>query len=341
VSIPPEPPGIRLPSPAAARELSASLGGSLDEGAEPARIDWVVAASVAVAARDADATSWLVPVFTRKHLAARESGALLLIPPDIAPLVDPGRRWVHEHASWTLARVLELALPAALPGYPGGAAKSGEIAASAQVSGGAQIEPGATILSDGEVGPGVVLMAGARIGARTVLEPNVVVFGNVDIGEDCRIGAGSVIGRPGFGWVRGPGGDVRRMPQLAGVIIEDGVEIGALCTVDAGTLAPTRICSGVRLDAHVHVGHNVVLGERVYVAAQSGFAGSSRVEPDVLVGGQAGIADHVVIGRRARIAAKAGVIGDVPEGRTVAGYPAIERMRWLRALAKLLRSPHR
>ena len=34
---------------------------------------------------------------------------------------------------------------------------------------------------------------------------------------------------------------------------------------------------------------------------------------------------------------KSGVIGDVPEGATVAGYPAVPRMRWLRALAKLYR----
>ena len=55
------------------------------------------------------------------------------------------------------------------------------------------------------------------------------------------------------------------------------------------------------------------------------------------VGDQVGVADHVVVGDGARLAAKSGVIGDVPPGRTFAGYPAIERARWLRALAAMLK----
>ena len=60
------------------------------------------------------------------------------------------------------------------------------------------------------------------------------------------------------------------------------------CTVDAGTLAPTVIGSGSKLDAHVHVGHNVEIGEGAFVAAQVGFAGSSVIGRGVQVGGQAG-----------------------------------------------------
>jgi UDP-3-O-[3-hydroxymyristoyl] glucosamine N-acyltransferase len=93
----------------------------------------------------------------------------------------------------------------------------------------------------------------------------------------------------------------------------------------------------VKLDAHVHVGHNVEIGEGTIVAAQSGFAGSVRIGRGVLIGGQVGVADHCSIGDRARVAAKSGVIGDVPPGATVAGYPAVPRARWLRALARLYR----
>jgi UDP-3-O-[3-hydroxymyristoyl] glucosamine N-acyltransferase len=56
-----------------------------------------------------------------------------------------------------------------------------------------------------------------------------------------------------------------------------------------------------------------------------------------LVGGQVGVADHAVVGDCARLAGRAGVIGDVPAGQTFAGYPAVERMRWLRAIANLMR----
>jgi len=173
--------------------------------------------------------------------------------------------------------------------------------------------------------------AGSRLSAHVSLAPGVVV------GERVTIGPASVIGSPGFGWALGPGGERIHVPQLGGVVIEDDVWIGALVTVDAGTLGPTIVRRGVKLDAHVHVGHNCEIGEGTVVAAQSGFAGSVKVGRRVLIGGQVGIADHVVVGDDARIAAKSGVIGDVPAGAVFAGYPAVPRWKWLRGLAALYR----
>jgi UDP-3-O-[3-hydroxymyristoyl] glucosamine N-acyltransferase len=158
----------------------------------------------------------------------------------------------------------------------------------------------------------------------------------VRIGARVVVGAGAVIGRPGFGWATGPRGEVTRIPQLGGVWIEDDVEIGPLVTIDAGTLAPTVVGRGAKLDAHVHVGHNVAVGPGALVAAQSGFAGSVRIGARVRVGGQAGVADHARVGEGAQIAAKAGVIGDIPAGAIVAGYPAVNRARWLRGVARML-----
>ncbi len=180
-------------------------------------------------------------------------------------------------------------------------------------------------------------MLAAEVGEGCHIAPSAVLGPRVVLGARVTIGAGAVIGHPGFGWASRSGRAPRAVPQLAGVIIEDDVAIGPLCTIDAGTLSPTRIRRGAKLDAHVHVGHNGDVGEGTIIAAQSGFAGSVTIGREVLIGGQVGVADHVTIGDRARIAAKSGVIGDVPAGATVAGYPAVPRVRWLRALAKLHR----
>lgn len=176
-----------------------------------------------------------------------------------------------------------------------------------------------------------VIDPSATVHPTAILGPRVVVQARVTIGPY------AVVGGPGFGWVVGPRGAERPVPQLGGVVLEDDVQVGAHCTIDAGTLAPTRIGRGTKLDAHVHVGHNVTIGPGCIVAAQVGFAGSVTVGAGVLVGGQAGLADHVVVGDGARIAAKAGVIGDVPAGTVVAGYPAIARARWLRGLAEVFK----
>lgn len=173
--------------------------------------------------------------------------------------------------------------------------------------------------SDCRIGPGVHLAPRVRIGSRVT------------------IGAGSVIGAPGFGFVTGPDGRTREVPQLGGVVIEDDVVIGPLSTIASGTIGPTTLSRGVKLDAQVHIAHNCEIGEGTIIAAQSGLAGSVVIGRGVLVGGQVGIADHLHVGDGARIAAKSGVIGDIAPGATYAGYPAVERRRWLRGLAELYR----
>ncbi len=120
--------------------------------------------------------------------------------------------------------------------------------AAAFVDEAAALDPTATVLR------GAVVHAGARIGAHTVIGEGAVVYGRTRIDERVTVGPLAVIGRPGFGWAAGPDGAIIRVPQLGGVIIEADVEVGALATIDAGTLSPTILRRGVKLDAHVHVG---------------------------------------------------------------------------------------
>lgn len=169
------------------------------------------------------------------------------------------------------------------------------------------------------------------------IHPTAIVHPRVRLGARVRIGAYAVIGAPGFGFVAGERG-LEHVPQLGGVIVGDDVWIASHVTIDAGTLGPTRVGAGTKIDAHVHVGHNVRIGRSCVLCAQVGLAGSVELGEGVVLGGQVGVADHVRIGALAKVAAKSGVTAHVPDGAVVAGYPAVPRVTWLRGLAASYRS---
>ncbi|MFO0661740.1 MAG: UDP-3-O-(3-hydroxymyristoyl)glucosamine N-acyltransferase [Polyangiaceae bacterium] len=301
------------------RELARSWGGVLDDPTDGLSIEGVLVDRVVPpehASRERD----LVPVLRARAVdAAQRCAGWLLCEEAIAARIPSGRRWVHPNATLAMARVLTLA----------------NLIAAADERERAVIDPTARLHPSVKVGAFAVIRADVEIGADSVIAAHAVIEPRTRIGSRVTIGSHAVIGRPGFGWVQDRHGVVR-VPQLGGVEIEDDVDIGPFCTVDSGTLSPTRLKRAVKLDAHVHVGHNVEIGAGTIVAAQSGFAGSSKIGSGVMIGGQAGFADHVHVGDGARVAAKSGVIGDIEAATTVAGYPAIPRFEWLRAWAKLI-----
>ncbi|MCH7796004.1 MAG: UDP-3-O-(3-hydroxymyristoyl)glucosamine N-acyltransferase, partial [Proteobacteria bacterium] len=95
----------------------------------------------------------------------------------------------------------------------------------------------------------------------------------------------------------------------------------------------TFIGAGSKIDNLVQIGHNVRLGRGCVLVAQSGVAGSTKLEDHVLVGAQAGVAGHLTIGKGAQLAAKCGVMRDVPPGQAVAGIPGMPIKEFFRLCA--------
>src|SRR5204862_4302663 len=84
--------------------------------------------------------------------------------------------------------------------------------------------------------------------------------------------------------------------------------IGANSCIDRGALGVTRIGRGTKLDNMVQIAHNVDVGERVVIAAQTGISGSTVIEDDAVIGGQVGMGDHARVQSGAIIGSQAGIL---------------------------------
>jgi UDP-3-O-[3-hydroxymyristoyl] glucosamine N-acyltransferase len=176
------------------------------------------------------------------------------------------------------------------------------------VGAGASVGDGASIGEGTQVHSNCVIGRGVTVGRDCVLRPNVVLYDGVTLGDRVVLHAGVVVGADGFGYVRDAAGVYHKFPQVGTVVIEDDVEVGANSCIDRGALGTTRVGKGSKIDNLVQVGHNVEIGERVVIAAQTGISGSTVIESDAVIGGQVGFGDHARVLSGAIIGSQAGVL---------------------------------
>ncbi|MDQ1590532.1 MAG: UDP-3-O-[3-hydroxymyristoyl] glucosamine N-acyltransferase [Pyrinomonadaceae bacterium] len=282
------------------------------EGAEAGAISFVEEGKFLEGARASRASCLLVPEGTGESMVAAGEFA--------ATLIEVAR---PKLAFALIAEVLHAPLRRAGAIHP-----TAVVAESARVEEDVFIGAGVCVGERVRIGRGTQVLAGAvvedgvEVGAACVLHPNVVLYGGVRLGSGVVLHAGVVVGADGFGYVRDAAG-YHKFPQVGTVVIEDDVEIGANSCVDRGALGETRIGRGTKLDNLVHVGHNVEIGERVVIAAQTGISGSTVIESDAVIGGQVGMGDHARVQAGAIVGSKAGILPGkiVRAGAVVWGVP--------------------
>ena len=197
-----------------------------------------------------------------------------------------------------------------------------------------------TVLGDGvRIYPHVFIGEGVRIGEGTVIYPGVKIYHDCVIGKNCIIHAGSVIGADGFGFAP-TGEEYEKIPQIGIVEMEDNVEVGANVTIDRATIGRTLIKKGVKIDNLIQIGHNVEVGERTVMAAQTGIAGSTKIGKDCMFGGQVGISGHLRVADGVKIAAKTGVPGNIKkENEILEGIPAMPIRAFQRSVVYFRKFP--
>jgi UDP-3-O-[3-hydroxymyristoyl] glucosamine N-acyltransferase len=221
----------------------------------------------------------------------------------------------------------------------------------------ASVEADADVAPSASIGAFAVVGPRARVGDRTVVHSHAVVGPGAVVGADCILHAhvsirerctvgdrvivqnGAVIGSDGYGFATRSDGTHIKIPQAGPVIIEDDVEIGANTAIDRPAVGETRIQAGTKIDTLVQIGHGVMLGRNVLLAAQVGIAGSTKVGNNVVLGGQVGVGGHLTLGDGMKAVGQSGITNSVDSGVFVSGYPAIENLEWRKAAAVFRKLP--
>jgi UDP-3-O-[3-hydroxymyristoyl] glucosamine N-acyltransferase len=186
------------------------------------------------------------------------------------------------------------------------------------------VENGASIDAEVQIHSHASIGMDVHIGSRSILHSRVYVGHQCQIGNDCMIQPGAIIGADGFGFAPNNENEYQKVVHVGNVVLEDYVEIGANTTIDRATLGSTLIKKGVKLDNLIQVAHNCEIGENTVIAAQTGIAGSTKIGKNCMIGGQVGIVGHLEIADEVKIAAQSGVGNSIKEvGAIVQGSPAL------------------
>ena len=269
-----------------------------------------------------------------KDVAKSKAGAILIDEANKDAVPEGSIALVVESPYWDMATLSKFfSTPIEDDNLP--KAKIGEgskVSAKAEIANGATVGKNCTIMAGAYVG------ANSKIGDNTILYPNVIVYKECEIGSDCIIHAGTVIGSDGFGFASNKMGEHNKIYHNGNVVIGDDVEIGSNTTIDRAVFGSTIVKTGARIDNLIQIGHNCVFGEYSVAAAQSGFAGSTKIGRSNVFGAQAGTAGHLEIAPFNTFAARTGITKTIKtSGKTYAGFPFMEHKIWLKIQGKLAR----
>lgn len=194
-----------------------------------------------------------------------------------------------------------------------------------------KIESGVIIENNVSIGMNV------SIGKNTYIHPNVTIGDDVKIGTNCEIFSSASIGTDGFGYTEDDKGKWVKIPQSGSVILHNNVDVGSNTVIDRGTIDNTIICSGVKIDNQVQIGHNCFIDEDTVIAGCVGIAGSASIGKKCKIGGAAMILGHLSIADNTTISPGTMITKTIKNAgkRYTSITPFFEHDDWLKIAAKL------
>lgn len=169
------------------------------------------------------------------------------------------------------------------------------------------IDPSAKIADDAIIGPYSVIGADVEIGSGTEIGPHVVIKGPTKIGKDNQIHQFASIGD---------------LPQdlsfdkniRTELIIGDRNSIREYVSIHRAILKDdcvTKVGNDNMFMAHVHIGHNCILGNNIVIVNSANLAGHVEVDDWAILSGFTGIHQFCRIGAHSFIGIQSKVTQDI------------------------------
>jgi len=142
------------------------------------------------------------------------------------------------------------------------------------------------------------------------------------IGDNCWIHPMAVVGVEGTHTCKAPDGKRIQLRHMGNVVLCDNVEILAFATIQRGVFNSTILKSGVKIDSHVNIGHNSVIGKNSVLALGAIVGGSVKLGENCMVGLGAILRNGIKICDDVIIGMGSNVVKDIDEPGIYMGNPA-------------------
>ena len=168
------------------------------------------------------------------------------------------------------------------------------------------------------IDPKAKIASNVKIGAYSVVGPDVEVNENTIIHSHVSISGQTIIGKENkiypFASIGNDPQDLKYNGEKTKLIIGDNNKIREYVTINPGTIGgggKTKIGNNCLFMISSHVAHDCIVGDNVIIANNVPLGGHAIIEDNVVIGGNSAVQQFTRIGKMAMIGGMTGVLHDV------------------------------
>ena len=177
------------------------------------------------------------------------------------------------------------------------------------------------------------------IGKNVIIHPNVTILADVNIGDNCTIHSGSVLGTAFINKKTSKG--IKQFFHDGKLIIKNNVEILTNCSLDKGNSlnGNTIIGKNTKISHMCYIAHSSKIGEDCLLHGNLSVLGGSKIGNRVNINPGSTIGGWVKIGDDATIIVNSVVVSNVKANAKVSGHYAIDSKLFMKKYKDLFSSP--